>query len=41
MPTNFRESATLYRTQMVGLEDKPTDWVKKPEREFTFIPSGD
>lgn len=41
MPTNFRESATLYRTQMVGLEDKPTEWTKEPRREFTFIPSGD
>jgi ligand-binding sensor domain-containing protein/two-component sensor histidine kinase len=41
MPTNFRESATVYQTQMIGLEDKPTEWTKEPRREFTFIPSGD
>jgi ligand-binding sensor domain-containing protein/two-component sensor histidine kinase len=41
MPTNFRESATVYQTQMIGLEDKPTDWTKEPRREFTFLPSGD
>lgn len=40
MPTNFRESATVYRTQMVGLEDNQSDWSKEPRREFTFIPSG-
>jgi len=41
MPTNFRESSTLYRTQMFNLEDKPTEWTKEPRREFTFMPSGD
>ena len=41
MPTNFRELATVYRTQMVGLEEEPTNWAKEPRREFTFLPSGD
>ena len=41
MPTSFRESATQYQTQMIGLEDQPTVWSNDPRREFNFIPSGD
>ncbi len=41
MPTNFRESGTLYRTQLINLEDEPTEWTREPRREFTFIPSGE
>ncbi|REJ78684.1 MAG: hypothetical protein DWQ47_04340 [Acidobacteria bacterium] len=41
MPTSFRESATEYRTQLVGLEDAPTEWSRDTRREFTFVPSGD
>lgn len=38
--SNFRESFTRYRTQMEGLEEKPTDWTKDARREFNFIPDG-
>jgi ligand-binding sensor domain-containing protein/two-component sensor histidine kinase len=41
MPTNFRESSTLYRTQLFGLEEKPTEWTREPHREFTYLPSGE
>lgn len=41
MPTNFRESATVYRTQLVGLEETPTAWSGEPRREFTYLPDGD
>ncbi|MCO6510105.1 MAG: hypothetical protein J5I65_04870, partial [Aridibacter famidurans] len=41
MPSGFRESATQYRTQMVGLEDAPSEWSSDTRREFSFIPSGD
>ena len=41
MPTNFRESATRYRTQLIGLEDEPTEWGIESRREFSFIPSGE
>lgn len=40
MPSNYREAGTVYRTQMVGLEDKPTEWTSESRREFTFLPSG-
>jgi ligand-binding sensor domain-containing protein/two-component sensor histidine kinase len=39
--SHFRESATRYRTQMVGLEEKPTDWDASPNREFNYLPDGD
>ena len=38
--SNFRESGTRYRTQLVGLEDKPTDWTSESSREFNFLPDG-
>ncbi|MEZ5425971.1 MAG: two-component regulator propeller domain-containing protein [Pyrinomonadaceae bacterium] len=41
MPAGFRESATVYRTQMVNLEEKPTDWTREPRREFSYVPPGD
>ncbi|MCB1024730.1 MAG: hypothetical protein KDB79_10090, partial [Acidobacteria bacterium] len=41
MPTNFRESATTYQTQLIGLENTPSDWTKEPKREFTYVPNGD
>ncbi len=41
MPTNFRESATVYRTQLAGLEEKPTDWTHELRREFTYLPDGE
>ena len=36
----FRESATRYRTQLVGLENEPTAWTNEPRREYTFLPDG-
>lgn len=41
MPSGFRESATRYRTQMVGLEAEPSAWSPETRREFSFVPSGD
>lgn len=38
--SNFRENASLYRTQLVGLEDEPTEWTKEPNRKFSFLPDG-
>jgi ligand-binding sensor domain-containing protein/two-component sensor histidine kinase len=37
----FRESATRYRTQLVGLESEPTAWTPEPRREYTFLPDGE
>jgi len=39
--SHFRESATRYRTQLIGLEEKPTEWVPTPSREFNYLPAGD
>ncbi|NNE68641.1 MAG: hypothetical protein HKN33_18905 [Pyrinomonadaceae bacterium] len=41
MPAGFRESATRYRTQLVGLDDTPTAWTTEHRREFSYIPGGD
>ncbi|QQS42163.1 MAG: hypothetical protein IPM63_04260 [Acidobacteriota bacterium] len=41
MPSGFRESATQYRTQLVGLEAEPSAWSPDTRREFSFVPSGD
>jgi ligand-binding sensor domain-containing protein/two-component sensor histidine kinase len=38
--SHFRESATRYRTQMIGLEEKPTDWDVNHYREFNYLPDG-
>lgn len=38
--SNFRESGTRYQTQLVGLEEKPTEWTNEPRREFNFLPDG-
>jgi ligand-binding sensor domain-containing protein/two-component sensor histidine kinase len=38
--SHFREAATRYRTQMVGLEAEPTDWATSPNREFNYLPDG-
>ncbi|MBX7221546.1 MAG: GAF domain-containing protein [Blastocatellia bacterium] len=37
----FRESETLYRTQMVGLDREPSAWNTDWKREFTTLPAGD
>lgn len=39
--SNFRETGTRYRSQLVGLEDEPTDWTREFSREFNFLPDGD
>lgn len=36
----FREEDTRYRTQMVGLEEKPGPWVPEGTREFPSLPPG-
>lgn len=39
--TNFRETGSRYRTQLVGLEDKPGAWTTDQSRQFDFLPDGD
>jgi signal transduction histidine kinase/CheY-like chemotaxis protein/ligand-binding sensor domain-containing protein len=39
--TTFREQDTRYRTQLVGLEDRPTEWTTDFKRQFTSLPPGD
>jgi len=34
------ESLVRYRTQLVGWEPRPTEWVPAPRREFTNLPPG-
>ena len=41
MPSGFRESGTRYQTQLVGMEEKPTDWTNEPRREIGYLPSGE
>jgi signal transduction histidine kinase/ligand-binding sensor domain-containing protein/DNA-binding response OmpR family regulator len=36
----FRESDTRYRTQMMGLEDQPTEWRSEGLREYPRLPPG-
>jgi hypothetical protein len=38
--SNFRDGETRYRTQLVGIEDAPTDWTPEQKREFPTLPSG-
>ena len=37
----FRERDTRYRTQLVGLDDAPSEWTADAKREFATLPSGD
>jgi serine/threonine protein kinase/ligand-binding sensor domain-containing protein len=37
----FRESDTRYRTQLVGLEESPSEWTADYKREFTNLSHGD
>jgi diguanylate cyclase (GGDEF)-like protein len=39
--TGERESESLYRTQLIGLQDRPGEWQKSNQRSFTNLPSGD
>lgn len=34
------EQGTHYRSQLVGLEDHPTPWVRENKRHFTKLPAG-
>lgn len=36
----FRESDTQYKTQLIGLDKKPSEWTADNKREYTFIPQG-
>ncbi len=39
LPTYLRYESTVYRTQLVGLEQVPQDWSSRAEREFTTLPA--
>lgn len=39
LPTFVRYEATLYRTQLLGLEEAPQEWSPRAEREFTTLPA--
>lgn len=36
----FREADTRYQTQLVGLEENPSDWSPAPRRDYTTLPNG-
>ena len=38
--SHHREGDSRYRTQLVGLESSPTDWMPEGRREFTGLPHG-
>ena len=35
-----REGGTRYRSQLVGLEENPTNWTDESKRQFTTLPAG-
>jgi serine/threonine protein kinase/ligand-binding sensor domain-containing protein len=37
----YRESDTRYRTQLVGLDEKSSDWSERFDRTYTNLPEGD
>ncbi|MBL8149272.1 MAG: response regulator, partial [Blastocatellia bacterium] len=37
----YRESGTLYQTQLVGFENDPTEWSSDSKREFAGLQAGD
>ena len=39
--TGERESESLFRTQIIGLEDNPGPWLQSNQRSFSSLPSGD
>ncbi len=39
LPTFLRYEATLYRTQLIGLESTPGEWTPRADREFTTLPA--
>lgn len=38
--TGERESESMYRTQLIGLQERPGQWQKSNQRSFTNLPSG-
>jgi hypothetical protein len=36
----FRETDIRYRTQLVGLEERPSEWLPSPRRDYTTLPHG-
>jgi signal transduction histidine kinase/CheY-like chemotaxis protein/ligand-binding sensor domain-containing protein/HPt (histidine-containing phosphotransfer) domain-containing protein len=38
LPTFLRYESTLYRTQLIGLETEPQEWMVRSNREFTTLP---
>lgn len=36
----FKESDTKYRTQLVGLDGEPSDWVNENKKFYTTLPEG-
>jgi diguanylate cyclase (GGDEF)-like protein len=41
LPAFLRYEATLYRTQLIGLEAAPQEWSSRAEREFTTLPANE
>ena len=39
--TGERESESLYRTQIIGLDERPGPWQQSNQRSFSNLPSGD
>ncbi|MBP7981388.1 MAG: diguanylate cyclase [Arenimonas sp.] len=39
--TGERESESLYRTQLIGLDDGPGPWLQSNQRSFSKVPSGE
>lgn len=37
----YREADTRFRTQLVGLEARPSEWTADPRREFPSLPAGE
>ncbi|HKI01044.1 MAG TPA: ATP-binding protein [Thermoanaerobaculia bacterium] len=36
----FREADTRYRVQLMGLQDKPSDWISDPVQRYSRLPAG-
>jgi signal transduction histidine kinase/ligand-binding sensor domain-containing protein/CheY-like chemotaxis protein len=36
----FRESDIRYRTQLIGVDDRPSEWTADHKKEYTMLPEG-
>jgi hypothetical protein len=36
----FKEKDTVYRTQLEGMEDEPSQWTRENKKEYPFLPDG-